>query len=257
MKHVISTISLLFFLFFISPGCMQTGDVIEEKNHPAFERGKSLLKVGKNQEALDEFLAVTRRLTECPQSHLECGRLLLSLDARKDPIAAIYHFRRYLLLEPNSRESSKVEQLIITAEREILRKLPGEPYDDYLNSLKLKEENARLTRELADLRARLGIPVSTASAPTVRPEDPVKQPVPVLATPGNLPAVSPARPAGPTRMQTYVVQSGDSLYAISRKFYGDSSRIDLIFEANRDVMRSKNSLSVGQKLRIPPVPINR
>ena len=68
---------------------MQTGDVIEEKNHPAFERGKSLLKVGKNQEALDEFLAVTRRLTECPQSHLECGRLLLSLDARKDPIAAI------------------------------------------------------------------------------------------------------------------------------------------------------------------------
>jgi nucleoid-associated protein YgaU len=38
---------------------------------------------------------------------------------------------------------------------------------------------------------------------------------------------------------------------------GDSSHIDLIFEANRDVMRSKNSLSVGQKLRIPPVPVNR
>ena len=133
-------------------GCIQSGDVIEEKDHPAFERGKSLLKVGKNQEALDEFLAVTRRLTECPQSHLECGRLLLSVDARKDPIAAIYHFRRYLLLEPNSRESSKVEQLIVTAEREILRKLPGEPYGDYLDSLKLKEENDRLKRELADLR---------------------------------------------------------------------------------------------------------
>ena len=54
-------------------------------------------KVGKNKEALDEFLAVTRRITECPKSHLECGRLLLSLDSRKDPVAAIYHFRRFLL----------------------------------------------------------------------------------------------------------------------------------------------------------------
>jgi LysM repeat protein len=257
MKLEPTTIPFLFFLFLFSIGCMQTGDVIDEKDHPAFERGKSLLKVGKSQEALDEFLAVTRRLTECPQSHLECGRLLLSLEARKDPVAAIYHFRRYLLLEPNSRESSKVEQLIITAEREILRKLPGEPYGDYLDSLKLKEENDRLTREIADLRARLGLPVSKSSLAAVKPAATTNKPVPVLATPGNIPPIQPARPAGPTQMQTYVVQSGDSLYAISRKFYGDSSRIDLIFEANRDVMRSKNSLSVGQKLRIPPVPLNR
>jgi LysM repeat protein len=257
MKPLLTKISFLSFLLFLFIGCMQPGDVIEEKDHPAFERGKSLLKVGKNQEALDEFLAVTRRLTECPQSHLECGRLLLSLDARKDPVAAIYHFRRYLLLEPNSRESSKVEQLIITAEREILRKLPGEPYGDYLDSLKLKEENDRLTREIADLRARLGLPVSKTSLAAVKPAATTNKPVPVLATPGNIPPIQPARPAGPTQMQTYVVQSGDSLYAISRKFYGDSSRIDLIFEANRDVMRSKNSLSVGQKLRIPAVPLNR
>ena len=115
-KSLSQLVSCIFFSILIS-GCFQSGDIIEEKDHPAFERGKSLLKVGKSQEALDEFLAVTRRLTECPQSHLECGRLLLSENDRKDPIAAIYHFRRYLLLEPNSRESSKVEQLIVTAER--------------------------------------------------------------------------------------------------------------------------------------------
>ena len=68
--------------------------------------------------------------------------------------------------------------------------------------------------------------------------------------------VTPRQP-GPMKMETYIVKSGDSLYAISRKFYGDSSRIDLIYEANRDVMRSKNNLSVGQKLRIPPIPTNR
>ena len=257
MKTNITKIYGIAFLSFLISGCIQSGDVIEEKDHPAFERGKSLLKVGKNQEALDEFLAVTRRLTECPQSHLECGRLLLSVDSRKDPIAAIYHFRRYLLLEPNSRESSKVEQLIVTAEREILRKLPGEPYGDYLDSLKLKEENDRLKGELDDLRARIGIPAKQAVLSPANEATQTNKPAPVLATAGNTPAVKAARPPGPTQMQTYVVQSGDSLYAISRKFYGDSSRIDLIFDANRDVMRSKNSLSVGQKLRIPPVPLNR
>ena len=70
-----SFVLISLFLF----ACAPQGEVIEEKDHPAFERGKSLLKVGKSQDALDEFLAVTRRITECPQSHLECGRLLLSL----------------------------------------------------------------------------------------------------------------------------------------------------------------------------------
>ena len=73
MNRIYSAIpSIVLFLVLFS-GCIQSGDVIEEKDHPAFERGKSLLKVGKNKEALDEFLAVTRRLTECPHSHLECG----------------------------------------------------------------------------------------------------------------------------------------------------------------------------------------
>ena len=257
MKKIFSLCFVNFMSMSLFLSCSPTGELIDEKNHPAFERGKALLKVGKNKEALEEFLAVTRRMIECPQSHLECGRLLLSADLNKDPVAAIYHFRRYLLLEPNAREASKVEQLIVTAEREILRKLPGEPYGEYLNSLKLKEEVDRLSSENEDLRARLGLSSSSKGLSQRIPSVGQGKPTPVLASPINKPLVQPPRQTGPTQMQTYVVQSGDSLYAISRKFYGDSSRIDLIFEANRDVMPSKNSLSVGQKLRIPPVPLNR
>ena len=51
---------------------------------------------------------------------------------------------------------------------------------------------------------------------------------------------------------SYVVQPGDSLYAISKKIYGDATHIESIFSANRDTLKSKNSLKVGQKLRIPP-----
>ena len=79
-------------------GCAPVGSIIEEGDDPAFERGRSYLRVGRDAEALDEFLSVTRRVTQAPKSHLEAGRLLLTLSDRKDPVAAIYHFRRFLLL---------------------------------------------------------------------------------------------------------------------------------------------------------------
>ena len=238
--------SIFVFCFLLFSSCGPSGPVIQELDDPAFERGRSYLKVGKEKEALDEFLSVTRRMVECPKSHLEAGRLLLTLDSRKDPVASIYHFRRFLLLKPESKESSKVKQLIVTAEREIIRGLPGEPYDGYLDLIALKEENAKLKRQVLDYQARLGEPIGVSVAPVASPSS---QPVP--------PPVQPVPTPSPPVTRSYVVKKGDSLYAISRKFYGDSSHIDRIFQANRDSLPSKNSLKVGQTLRIPPAPANR
>ena len=231
---------LLFHL-----GCIPSGSIIDESDDPAYERGRSYLKVGRNTDALDEFLSVTRRVTQAPKSHLEAGRLLLTLRERKDPVAAIYHFRRFLLLEPNARESPMVDQLIVTAEREIIRKLPGEPYENYLESIELRDENEKLRREIVDLQARLGSPISTSVLLTNEQtvDGQVAQPIDPIQIP-----LSPI----PSTPRTYVVQPGDSLYAISKKIYGDASRIDSIYAANRDTLKSKNSLRVGQTLLLPP-----
>jgi len=145
---------------------------MEEDQDDAFIQGRSFLKVGKEEEALDQFLSVTRRTIKCPKSHLEVGRLYLTLETRKDPVAAIYHFRRFLLLENESREAPKVEQLIVTAEREIIRNLPGEPYSDLLDSLTLKEENDNLKRKVADLQARIGLPLEIKNLPVPRMRKP-------------------------------------------------------------------------------------
>ena len=237
---------LLLLGFFLNVGCSEFDEVSDEENSSAFQKGKSYLKVGKNEDALDEFLSITRRMVRCPKSHLEVGRLYLTLKSRKDPVAAIYHFRRYLFLEPSSREAPKVKQLIVTAEKEIIRNLPGKPYAGYLDGLTLQEENLKLKREIADLKARIGLPLSEPLPPvqirSSRPPSPAQ------------PETTKPKPA--TVPKNYVVQKGDSLYAISRKFYGDSSHIDRIYQANRDVMRSKNSLQVGQVLKIPPLPSN-
>lgn len=51
--------------------------------------------------------------------------------------------------------------------------------------------------------------------------------------------------------QTYVVQLGDTLGKISRRFYGTTRRYMDIYNANRDVMSSPSQVEVGQELKIP------
>lgn len=52
------------------------------------------------------------------------------------------------------------------------------------------------------------------------------------------------------------VQSGESLGKIAAKYYGRStpSRIDAIFDVNRDKLSSKHAVRVGDMLRIPAIP---
>jgi LysM repeat protein len=243
--YFVSKISVFVLLIFLS-SCEQDGPIVKEENDSGFQRALSLLKVGNDQDALEEFLAVTRRTIHCPKSHLQVGMLFLNLESRKDPVAAIYHFQRFLLLENNSKEAPKVRQLIVTAEREIIRELPGEPYADYLDSLDLREKNNRLKREVSDLKARLGLPLEERDITDAGLSAPVPKPKAKQITTDLPPVVSP-------RATTYLVQKGDSLYGISRKFYGDSSYIDQIFQANRNSLTSKDSLKLGQELIIPAV----
>jgi nucleoid-associated protein YgaU len=49
----------------------------------------------------------------------------------------------------------------------------------------------------------------------------------------------------------YIVQSGDSLSKISKKFYGDANKWKRIFEANRDVVKNPDLIQPGWKLQIP------
>lgn len=50
---------------------------------------------------------------------------------------------------------------------------------------------------------------------------------------------------------TYTVKSGDTLSAISKRFYGDANQYNRIFEANRDKLKDPDKIQVGQELVIP------
>ncbi|PKM49581.1 MAG: peptidoglycan-binding protein [Firmicutes bacterium HGW-Firmicutes-7] len=49
----------------------------------------------------------------------------------------------------------------------------------------------------------------------------------------------------------YVVKSGDSLWAIAKKYYGDGSKYSKIYNANKSIIKNANLIYPGQKLTIP------
>ncbi len=51
--------------------------------------------------------------------------------------------------------------------------------------------------------------------------------------------------------QFYEVQSGDSLSKISKKYYGDAMKYNVIFEANTPMLTHPDKIYPGQVLRIP------
>ena len=54
-----------------------------------------------------------------------------------------------------------------------------------------------------------------------------------------------------TASQYHDVVSGDTLSAISKKYYGDANQYMKIFEANKPMLSDPNKIYPGQKLRIP------
>lgn len=61
----------------------------------------------------------------------------------------------------------------------------------------------------------------------------------------------PKEEKNPKSTGTYVVQSGDTLWAIAKKHYGNGNQYTKILNANKDKIKNANLIYPGQKLTIP------
>lgn len=65
-------------------------------------------------------------------------------------------------------------------------------------------------------------------------------------------AKEPQRDGSPEKSNTYTVQSGDCLWNIAKKFYGNGSEYTKIYNANKGVIgENPNLIYPGQILTIP------
>jgi phage tail protein X len=273
---------LLLAAMLAAAGCGgDNSTLVPEADEPLFRDGLQKQREGQIQAALADFLRViVKRGDQAPESHLDAGLIYQDYD----PIAAIYHFHKYIELEPNSRQVSNVRGLIDTAERNFARTLPlvtagmegAAGHSDLLEQVnRLQSENDELKARLVSLRGEdtpsIAIhsaadagpalpPVFVARAPDesaavvapVAPEPAAIATAPVAA-PRPRPAPAAPPPARPEHGRSYTVQAGDTLYRIAKKVYGTATagKVRAIRDANRGVLSSAGALKPGMELKMP------
>jgi len=199
-RNLILAGGLLCWLL-LACGC-NPGDSVasgNETDDPYYRHGDQLKRQGRYQEALGEYLKViAKRHDDAPEAHLEAG--LIYQQYVKDPLYAIYHFRRYLDLQRNSKQADLVRQRIEAAQREFARSLPGQPLESQVARLELMTRIDELQRENLQLKEKLGTlltgaPSSAeASAEEAAPADEV-----TVAPPAAKPKLFYPPPAKPGR----------------------------------------------------------
>jgi nucleoid-associated protein YgaU len=74
---------------------------------------------------------------------------------------------------------------------------------------------------------------------------------------GNVKGVSEVKadgvsaPPQQAQVEYYIIQKGDSLSAIAKRYYGNAKDYPRIFDANREVIKNPDLIYPGQKIRIP------
>jgi tetratricopeptide (TPR) repeat protein len=213
----------------------QTGDT--ERN-PYAVKAKELVQQRDFRGAAELYRKALRVNPELATAHLELG--LLYDDKLGDPIAAIYHYRQFLELRPDSPKRPLVEDFMERAKLNLMASLPQSPVTDPGELVRLKNEKAALLQENAMLQQRLAEWERQAATPTVSAPPPI-----VAAT------IPPAPPPSAVSARSHTVQRGDTLQSLALKYYGTRSEWTRIFAANRHQLRSQNELKVGQQLVIP------
>lgn len=259
----------------LGAGCSggNPGPMASEADEPGFRQGQQRLREGRAPEALTWFLKVieSRGEQNAPESHLQAG--VIYLQYIKDPVEAYHHFRKYLELQPNSREASLVRQQIDAAKREFAASLPARPDENQAVRFESAEELERMRRENAELRAEnatlrgvagraprslLTVPDMARAAPT---PPSIIEDSPITAAPTPPPrtpvAASPAptRPVATASGGTHTVQQSEGLFAIARRYdpSNASRKMREIVDANPDVLPAgvNTPLKPGMVLRVP------
>ena len=218
-----TTMALLFAILLTITGCQRmvtprNAQIVKDADKRAAE-GDYLRAVSMYEAALDD------ESPHCADIHYKLA--LLYDDKMNDPLNALHHYKRYLTLEPAGSHATEVKNFMKRDEVTLATTLSGDAIVTRAEAARLKNENLALRKQLEERAAKIKL-FEKANVPSA---------------PGE----------GPKRAghRSYVVQEGDTLYSISRKFYKSPSRWKEIRDANRTKLAGGTKLEPGETLTIP------
>jgi len=177
--------------------------------------------------AINLYEAALDDTPRCADIHYRLA--LIYDDKMDDPLNALHHFKRYLILAPTGPHAEEVNRFMKRDEIALATSLSGDTVVTRTEAARLRNENLNLRKQLEQSRTK-----ARAADKSITQD---RQP----------PKISENR----STPRTYVVQSGDTLASISRRFYRSSARWKEILDANRKSIDDPEKLRVGQSLVIP------
>ncbi len=227
-KHYRIAIASVWLSLFFACGFLGCDRLTSSRYTQLMQDADAKSEQGDFERAINLYEAALDDSPRCAEIHYKLA--LLYDDKLNDPVSALHHFRRCLALSPNGAHVNDVKNSIKRDEVTVLTTLSGDSVVTRSEAARLRNENLNLRREL---EGRTG---TLRSAPD-------KSQASAASSKKN------ASKKGGSR--TYVVQSGDTLASISRKFYKSSKRWKEILDANKKGIDDPKRLSVGQTLVIP------
>jgi len=163
-----------------------------------------------------------------PQSAEVHYKLALVYDDKlNDPLHALHHFKRYLVLNPNGSHTVEVKDFMKRDEVALGTSLSGDSVVTRAEAARLRNENLNLRKQVDSGKTRPADKPQSHKADTEKAD---------------------TKKGG---AHTYTVKEGDTLASISRKFYKTSKRSSDILDANGKKIDDPENLKPGQTLKIP------
>lgn len=163
-----------------------------------------------------------------PQSADVHYKLALVYDDKlNDPLHALHHFKRYLVLNPNGTHAVEVKDFIKRDEVALGTSLSGDSVVTRAEAARLRNENLSLRKQVDSSKPRPADKLQTRKSESEKAD---------------------SKKGG---AHTYTVKEGDTLASISRKFYKTSKRSGDILDANEKKIDDPENLKPGQTLKIP------
>jgi LysM repeat protein len=177
--------------------------------------------------AINLYEAALDDSPRCADIHYKLA--LLYDDKLNDPLNALHHFKRYLVLSPNGARANEVKNFVTRDEIALATSLSGDLVVTRTEAARLRNENLNLRKQLDE---------HAPKSHTVADKTPAQD------RHADKSGDKPGR-------RTYTVEPGDTLASISRKFYHSSKRWKDILDANKKSIDNPKELRVGQTLVIP------
>lgn len=248
------------------------GNKLDEAKHPLFIKAKKHAEQHEYENAIKTFKEYLQINPSSSKTHYELA--MLYDEQLDDQLNAIYHFKEYITLASDSQDKENAKLWLENSEKKYFEKLK-ERFSSETDLKKeiefLKARESELLTNIEKLDKENKALKGSSEKQTTSAAQTIAQAPNTSSAKENSPSNNAANPLAPTPIvqkpqapqqtkataataKTYRVQQGDTLSKISKKFYGDSKYHTMIFEANRDKMKSPTDLKLGEEIKIPPAP---